>query len=106
MPEPPHGGYKADISIFINGVEVFALGGSVSGQSGYDWTDLTVGEDLRGDEGSGFTLSDVAVKGAYYTDTSLDVIEIANEVYVPPEPTALALLALGVAGVALRRRAA
>ena len=91
----------ATASIFINGVEVFTYDGPFSG---FPPAYVAIGTDMEGqDPITGVTIGDAEV--GYQAGLTADDLKnhYASQV---PEPTALALLALGVAGLALRRRAA
>lgn len=91
-------------SIFINGVECFTL--VQGGQSGFDWSRIKFGapftetDVLKALEGA--ELSSISVEQANGT-TIQDVREYCATL---PEPTVLALLSLGMAGLALRRHVA
>ena len=93
-------GTTMNVSFFVDGVEICSatnLGVSES------WTldQFVLGNKVNMSEATqGLTISDVSADFAAVT------IDDLREAYSVPEPTALALLALGVAGVALRRRVA
>ena len=83
----------ATITISVNGTDIAQFTGGLTGTTGVvqmKWADAYVEPEKVG----------VAV------GTTADCALSTEEIALLPEPTALALLALGVAGVALRRRAA
>ena len=82
----------ATVTVSVNGTEIATIAGGLTGTTGIvqmKWADTYVTPEKAGD----------VVGGA--PDCALSAEDIA----ALPEPTALALLALGVAGLALRRRA-
>ena len=82
----------ATVTVSVNGTEIATIAGGLTGTTGIvqmKWADTYVTPEKAG----------VVVGGA--PDCALSAEDIA----ALPEPTALALLALGVAGLALRRRA-
>ena len=93
-------GTTMNVSFFVDGVEIYASTNLAVSES---WTldQFVLGNKVSMDEATqGLTISDVSADFAAVT------IDDLREAYSVPEPTALALLALGVAGVALRRRVA
>ena len=89
-----------NVSFFVDGVEIYAYANLAVSEN---WTldQFVLGNKVSLDEATqGLTISDAQVA---FAEASINDIRTA---YSVPEPTALALLALGVAGVALRRRAA
>ena len=93
-------GTTMNVSFFVDGVEICTATNRAVSES---WTldQFVLGNKVNMSEATqGLTFSDVSVDFAAVT------IDDLREAYSVPEPTALALLALGVAGVALRRRVA
>ena len=93
-------GTTMNVSFFVDGVEICSATNLAVSES---WTldQFVLGNKVSMDEATqGLSISDAQVA---FAAASIDDIRTA---YSVPEPTALALLALGVAGVALRRRAA
>lgn len=93
-------GTTMNVSFFVDGVEI------------YNYAGLTVAENWKLDQfvlGNKVSMNE-ATQGLGFSDVEVAyaqaTIDDLRQTYSIPEPTALALLALGVAGVALRRRAA
>ena len=93
-------GTTMTVSFFVDGVEI------------YNYANLTVSENWTLNQfvlGNKVSLDEATqgldISGAEVAFAEASIADIRTA-YSVPEPTALALLALGVAGVALRRRAA
>ena len=100
--------YHSVISIFVNGEKAFSYEGYFGGVT---FNKVTVGCDY--DLGNAIGTSDWTYNLTYAKSTNsndnytgVGDIEKAYDALFLPEPTALGLLALGVAGLALRRKAA
>lgn len=99
--------YGAAISIFINGQECLTYEGRMGGVTfnrvtfghGYEATDAPMAMD-------GVTWNGVVASSANADDNYTGSNDIRKAYATLPEPTVLALLALGVARVALRRKVA
>lgn len=82
----------ATVTVSVNGIEVATISGGLTGTTGIvqmKWADNYVDPE----------------KAGVVVGNSPDCALSAEDIAALPEPTALALLALGVAGLALRRRA-
>ena len=93
-------GTTMTVSFFVDGVEIYNYANLTVSEN---WTlnQFVLGNKVSLDEATqGLSISDAQV--AFAAASIADI----RTAYSVPEPTALALLALGVAGVALRRRAA
>ena len=93
-------GASMNVSFFVDGVEICSAA-NLEVDAGWTLNQFVLGNKVNMEEATtGLTISDASADFAAVT------IDDLREAYSVPEPTALALLALGVAGVALRRRAA
>ena len=93
------------VSVFINGVEAFQWkrSGDQANINGFYFNSVAFGQDLSGGNAlSGVKVGDLELGN----QVGLSADDLRDYYAALPEPTALALLALGAAGVALRRRAA
>lgn len=89
-----------NVSFFVDGVEIYNYAG-LTVTANWTLDQFVLGNKVSKDEATqGLEFGEVA---ASFADVTIDEL---REVYALPEPTVLALLALGVAGVALRRRVA
>ena len=93
-------GTTMNVSFFVDGVEIYNYEGLTVTANG-ELDQFVLGNKVSMDEATqGLEFGDVTADFAAVT------IDELRQTYSIPEPTALALLALGVAGVALRRRVA
>lgn len=90
--------YHADIAVFVNGEKCLTFSGSMSGVT---FTTVSAGRGF----GNAASEATIAMPEAeiFFAD-DVDIREV--EAVLLPEPTVLALLALGVAGLTLRRKVA
>ncbi len=93
-------GASMNVSFFVDGVEICSAA-NLAVSAGWTLDQFVLGNKVNMEEATqGLSISDAQVA---FVAASIDDL---REAYSVPEPTALALLALGVAGVALRRRVA
>lgn len=99
--------YKADVSIFVNGEECLTYTGRMAGVT---FDKITIGRGYEAGDNpmslEGVTWSGAIVSSANVDDNYTGSNDIRKAYATLPEPTVLALLALGVARVALRRKVA
>lgn len=97
-------GATTTVTISVNGTDIATAVGNCNGPIGsWSW-----GADIQGGNAyTGDARYEVFLLPAQVLDnaTPLTGTELVDEIALLPEPTALALLSLGLAGVALRRRA-
>ena len=93
---------RMNASLFVDGVEIYTItNASVAGGNWWVYKYVLGNKVSMDEEASGIAFGE-DFEVAYAQAT----IDDLRQTYSIPEPTALALLALGVAGVALRRRVA
>ena len=90
-----------NVAIFIDGVKIFELTNGNS-DGGYWLMRANAGANILGEDAVG----EVVVEDGVQLAANVGIEELEAYSAALPEPTALALLALGVAGLALRRRVA
>ena len=92
---------RMNASLFVDGVEIYTITNATVSSGDWWVYKFVLGNKVNMDEAAnGIAFEDFEVAYAQAT------IDDLRQTYSIPEPTALALLALGVAGVALRRRVA